>query len=271
MNGWSSTQFDQLTQGMQSVASNTDVAQSMFFVTPVTSFIVTIISIIGTVTIFAIPGFWLGETVIKMVPGVSALVGAVGGKGGMGGGQSDSAFAGISKVIIGIVLSALAATGAWVTVTSYGVAGLNMLAEKITSSNLFNGADTPAAIKQYKGLVSVYDNEDAANQYETLLNKEEASSQKLLNYMQKNSPRDDDQNWIQMKASYTSIVARLQILSDKLQSSGYAKESGKDPDTFKRHLSQTKASDQTTAPFKPAFVNSSMAQSYGVELSSASN
>lgn len=273
MNSFSTQQFDQLSQGLQTAASNVDVAQSMFFVNPVTSLIAVLMSYLGSVMIFLIPALWLAQALISYVPIVQYAVGAVsGGHGSMGGDGSSSPFSGAMKMILGVLLATLAATGAWMTVVSWEVAGIEAAANQITQANIFSGGNTPAAIKQYKGLVDVYDNNEAATQYQTMLNKEGSLAAKMQHYYAQYSPEDNDPGWQKQKSEYTAVVCKAQILANKLNNSDYGAKIGSDnPDQFKQHLSQTKASDQATAPFKPSFISSSMEQAYGVELPSSSN
>lgn len=278
MNSFGSEQFDQLSQGLQTAATSVDVAQSMFFVNPITAFITLIISYLGAIMIFLIPAMWLAQTLISYVPFVNYIAGGGAGGPGMGGpgmggpGGGGGMLSGLPKMIVGAFLAMLCVTGSWLTVLSWGVTGTEAAVNAITQSSLFSGVDTAQAIKQYKALVDVYDNNEAATQYQTLLNKEESMASEMQNYYATYSPSDTDSAWLKKKQSYTSIVCKLQILSNKLTNSDYATQTGSDSSTsFKQHLSQTKASDQSTAPFKPSFISTSMEQSYGVELPSSSS
>ena len=257
-----------MASGFASTAQNAPTGEANMILAKFITAISFLITIVGVAYCYIVPAKFIVSAAIECTPLVNLFHSSSsygGGMGGSGGGFLDWLKQNTPNFLVSFLFMLNAASGLWATELSLLSSGLAAGIQKIVNAG-WNTADSPASIKQFKDDVNAYSASQCAQLYESYLNTEREQEQNLVRYVQSNHPDAQDENYTRLKANYTATVCREQILAQKLNKANYAKDIGiSDPNFFKQHLQQDNPNSNVTAPFNPAFVVNSMAQSFGVQ------
>lgn len=267
--------FQDVASGFFVTASQVPSAQANMMLARLQSAVSLIITVAGVAFLYIIPALFIVKGLLATVPGLNNLVNKFGGGGMSGGGSGDGIIGyltgNITEFLVGIIFALNAASGMWATEMGYFSEGMAALVQKVANGQWMS-SDTPASITQFKEEVKIYSDKSNAAMYQSYLSKEKTMKDSLEQYVATQHPDNNDMNYVRQKAAYTAVVSRLQILSQKLTASNYAQAAGiSDPNFYKQHLQADSAKSDQSGAFNPAFVQSSMSQSFGVSLPSASN
>lgn len=272
--------FQDIASGFYVTASQVPSAQANMLLARLQSGVSFIITLFGVAFLYIIPAIFIVKGLLSTIPGLDSLVNKFGGNGNMGGGMMGGGGSNgiigylgqnLMEFVVAIMFALNAGSGLWATEMGWFSTGMASAVQKIANS-AWMSADTPASIAQFKGEVKVYSDKQLAEMYSSLLAKEGNMAQALTQYVSSNHPDANDMNFVKQKAEYTGIVARLQIISQKLTADSYAEKSGiSDPNYYKQHLNASSATSNQDGVFNNSFISSGTAQKWQVSLPSSSN
>lgn len=265
--------FQDIAAGFYITASEVPTGQANMILAKWQSFVNMVITVAGVFFLYLIPALFIVKGMIATIPGASGLVSKLPGVDMGSGGDGILGYlkSNAKEFIVAIIFTLNAASGLWATEMGWFSEGMAVVVQKIANAN-WSTADTPGSIAQFKQEVKVYSDKQCSQMYESYLKKEATMAQALTNYIQTQHPDNNDMNFVRQKASYTGVVCRLQILSDKLQKDNYAEAAGiSDANFYKRHLQSDKATSDQSGAFNPNFIQSSMVKAFGTTLPSGSN